>query len=233
MVELQISLNGILTSTGLERLDVGPRNPLQLWFILNKLTLVVSANVRSLKDVWIIGDHLVRSAYPYLQRIQDEHDSGHENHLHGNYDVYGFYPAFTENNVLTMVRNSLVEGMNRRYKFPSAIVILLSDQIIVEDPLYLPSEVDRKIKWILCEIDSLIQIRKSSLPTKAYIFGEPCIMWLRTFQNTKANYLSHDLLLKFNNMLRKTCMAKAVYTIPVQYPSESSLRCFKFDGKLK
>lgn len=196
------------------------------------LTLfLITANVRALKDVWFIGDHLIRTAYPYLQQIQQEHDSGRENYLHDHYDTYVFYPMFTETNVLTMVRNCFVEALNRRLKLPNAVIILTSDQIIIEDPLYLPSEVDRKLKWILRELDCAIKIRKSSLPLKAYKFGEPRIMWVRAFQNTRANYISNELLLKFNNMLRKTCMAKAIYTIPTNKYNNSPARCFDYDGK--
>lgn len=183
--------------------------------------------------MWFIGDHLVRSAYPYLQQLQQGHDAGQTNYLHSHYDTYIFYPNFNEGNVLTMVRNAFVEAMNRRLKFPSAVVILISDQIIMEDPLYLPSEIDRKIKWILREIDATVKIRKSLLPTKAYVFGEPRIMWVRGFQNTKANYIPDEILLKYNNMLRKICMAKAVYTIPVDTYNNASLRCFDYDGKMQ
>lgn len=163
--------------------------------------------------------------------MQEDHGSGHLNYLHSNYDTYVFYPTFTETNVLTMVRNAFIEALNRRIKLPSTVVILLSDQIIVEDPLYLPSEIDRKLKWILRELDAAVKIRKSLLPTKAYIFGQPRFMWVRGFNNTRANYISDEILIKFNNMLRKTCMAKAVYTIPTYSYNESAARCFDFDGK--
>lgn len=110
-------------------------------------------------------------------------------------------------------------------------MILISDQIIIEDPLYLPSEIDRKIKWVLREIDSAVKIRKSLLPLKAYTFGEPRIMWVRAFQNTRANYIPMDILLKYNNMLRKTCMSKAVYTIPTDTYDDATARCFDRDGR--
>lgn len=173
---------------------------------------------------------MVRTAYPYLQQLQQDFDMGKENYLHQNYDTYIFYPQFTENNVL-MVRNAFIEALNRRLKLPSAVVIILSDQIIVEDPLYLPSEIDRKLKWILRELDSAVKIRKSLLPTKAYTFGEPRIMCVRAANNTKANYLSSEILMKYNNMLRKICMAKAVYTIPLNSYNKGSQRLFEWDGK--
>lgn len=194
------------------------------------LHLIFLANVRAKSDVWFIGDHLFRQAYPYLQELQNDHQAGQVNYLHENYDTYIFYPNFAENNVLTMVRNGFVEALNKRLKLPSAVIILTSDQLIVEDPLYLPSEIDRKLKWILREIDSAIKIRKSLLPLKAYTLGELRIMWVRAFQNSKANSVPKDTMLKFNNMLRRICMAKAVYTIPPTSYEESSQRCFDYNG---
>lgn len=181
--------------------------------------------------MWFIGDHLIRTAYPYLQQIQRDHDGGRLNYLHTTYDTYVYYPVFTEINVLTMIRSCLVEGLNKRNKLPNAIIILLSDQLIMEDPLYLPSEIDRKLKWIIREVTSLIKMRKSLLPTKAYIFGEPRIMFVRCFQNTRANYIPSEVLMKYNNMLRKVCISKAIYTIPVDSYNDASLRCFDYDGK--
>lgn len=194
---------------------------------------IFSASIRAKNDIWFIGDHMVREACPYLQELQNSQDSGHANYLHSNYDTYVFYPNFTENNVLTMVRNGFIEALNKRLKMPSAVIILTSDQLIVEDPLYLPSEVDRKIKWILREIDAAIKIRKDSLPVKAYTLGEPRLMWVRAFNNTKANHVPHETLMKFNNMLRKICISKAVYTIPLNTYQQSTVRCFDFDGKTK
>lgn len=195
------------------------------------IIILLAANIRALQDIWFIGDHLIRQAYPYLQQMQDEYTAGRDNYLHGNYDTYMFYPNFAENNVLTMVRNGMIEALNNRLKLPSAVIILTNDQLIVEDPLYLPSEIDRKLKWILREIDAAVKIRKSCLPPKAYVFGEPRIMWVRAFQNTRADNIPKETLLKFNNMLCRICMAKAVYTIPVPTYEESTTRCFDYDGK--
>lgn len=188
--------------------------------------------MRALKDVWIIGDHLVRHAYPYLQQYQEDYEkSGEFNYLHYTYDVYGYYPDFTENNILTMVRSTLVEAMNKRTKLPSTIIILLSEKFITQDPLYLPSELDGKLKWILRECSTAIKIRKSSLPPKTYSFGEPRIMLVRAFQNSLANKINPNNLQKFNNMLMRTCMAKAVYTLPVPSFENADTRCFDYDQK--
>lgn len=145
--------------------------------------------------------------------------------------MYGFYPAFTETNVLKMIRNTLVEGLNARLKLPSIIVVLCADQLLLEDPLYLPSELERKVKWVLREVCKLIQTRKTSLHTKSFTLGEPRIMWVRAFQNSKRNDTDKENLLKFNNMLCRICIAKAIYTIPTPSFSSTNIRCFDFDNK--
>lgn len=185
-------------------------------------------HIRAVKDVWVIGDHMARDAYPYLQQLDMEHKKGFENYLYANYDHYAYFPSFTETNVLKMARNSLIDGLNRRAKLPNAVIVLLGEQIIVEDPLFLPSEFERKFKWLLREWDVNIKLRKSSLPSKAYTMGQPRIMWVQGFRTRRGSKINPDHLLKFNNLLRRTCMAKAVYTIPVD---DSSFRCFDFDGK--
>lgn len=178
--------------------------------------------------MWIIGDHLARIAYPYLQQLELDHKKGCENYLEENYDHYAYYPSFTETNVLSMIRNAFVEGLNRRARLPNAVIIILGEQFLTEDPTYLPSEFERKIKWILREIDILVKIRKGNLPPKAYVLGQPRIMWVQAFRTRRGSAVHSDQLLKFNNLLRRMCMAKAVYTIPVE---DASIRCFDVDGK--
>lgn len=113
-------------------------------------------------------------------------------------------------------------------KLPNVIVILIGEQFLMEDPLFVPSAFERKIKWILGELEFNINMRKSNLPQKAYLLGEPRIMWVQAFRTKKGSNLHPDQLTKYNNLLKRTCAAKAVYTIPID---DSSLRCFDFDGK--
>lgn len=177
----------------------------------------------------MIGDHLARLAYPYLQQLDEDHRRGFRNYLQENYDHYVFFPSFTETNVLKMIRNCLVEGLNRRINLPDTIIVLCGEKFITEDPLYLPLEFERKIKWILREFETLIRIRKSLLPEKAYTLGQPRIMWVCAFQNTRANGIAGENLNRFNNLLKRLCSTKAVYTIPVQ--DNNSIRCFDTNGK--
>lgn len=192
------------------------------------LCLIVD-HIRATKDIWIVGDHLVRTAYPYLQKLDGEHKRGYPNYIQDHYDHYGYFPSFTESNTLKMLRDTLVEGLNRRIRLPNCIIILCSEKLITGDPLYLPSELERKIKWVIKEYIHLINIRKSLLPAKAYVMGEPRIMWVQAFNNTRRNNISTDQIVKFNNLLRRVCATKAIYTIPID--DVNSSRCFDRDGK--
>lgn len=213
-----------------EKLEDGRENQRQFLFIL-RINSVVSDNLRSVKDAWIIGDHLARIAYPYLQQIDEDHKKGKCNYLHEHYDTYAYYPCFTDSNVLSMIRNSCIEGLNRRQKLPNVIIILCSDQFILENPVFLPSELEKKIKWVIRELIAAIQIGKDIMPSKCFILGEPRFMWVRACPNTKANLLSLENLLKFNNILRRLCISKAIYTIDITLVHHTNVRCFEFDGK--
>lgn len=66
-----------------------------------------------MKDIWFVGDHLVRDAYPYLQQLETDHKKGECNYLHENYDTYAYFPSFTDSNMLGMIQSTFIEGLNR------------------------------------------------------------------------------------------------------------------------
>lgn len=179
-----------------------------------------------MKDIWIVGDHLLRDTYPYLQRIMQNQSSAEEIYLQATYDVYAFYPDFTQDNVLSMVRNAVVSGLNSQPRFPSAIVILIGNLLLVQDKLFLPSELEKKVRWILREINSAITTRKSLLKPKCFTYGEPRIIWVKSFQTQVGDLVKPENLLKFNNLLRRICASKAIYTPGLRSFEASTARCY-------
>lgn len=129
-----------------------------------------------------------------------------------------------------MIRNTFVEGLNSRARLPSAVVIMCGEEFIAKDPLFLPSEFERKIKWVLKEIDAAIKSRKSILPVKTFTFGEPRIIWVKAFQNSVNNNLKDEHLNKFNNLLKKQAIPRGVYTIDLAVFADTTIRCFDKDG---
>lgn len=185
--------------------------------------------MRAVKDLWIIGDHFVREAYPFLQQLGDDFKNGQHNYLFHTYDIYCHYPDFTQTNEMAMVRNAAIEAMNKHDRMPSAIIIICGGDFVNEDPLYLPSEIEKKIRWILRDITSAISIKKSLIPPKCFTFGEPRIFWIRGFQTAKGNDVAPDVLLKFNNMLKRICSSKAIYAPDLALYLDAGERCY--DGK--
>lgn len=165
-----------------------------------------------MKDVWFVGDHLMRDAYPSLQNLKAAFIHGEKCYLQETYDSFGYFPVFTEKNTLSMIRNATVEGLNAHLKLPNAIVILMGNQIITEDPLFLPSELEKKLRWILREIMAAIATRKSMLLPKNFTFGEPRIIWIKNFQTHVGDPVDPECLTKYNNLLKRICAPKAVYT---------------------
>lgn len=138
-----------------------------------------------MKDVWCIGNHFLREAYPFLQQLGDDYKNGQYNYLHYTCDMYAFYPDFTMQNEMSMIHNAAIEGFNQHHKFPNAIVILCDEHFITEDPLFLPSELEKKIRWVLRDIDSAIKIRKSLMEPKCFTLGQPRIIWVRGFSSSQ------------------------------------------------
>lgn len=119
LVARQICTSVIIPWILYRRKDAGRENLQQFLFtskINNFKFNEIAENLRAVKDVWIIEDHLVRMAYPYLQQLEVDHKKGGCNYLHENYDTYAYYPSFTDRNTLSMIRTSLIEGLNRRQK---------------------------------------------------------------------------------------------------------------------
>lgn len=130
-----------------------------------------------------------------------------------------------------MIRNAVIEGLNSRARLPNAIVIITGDQFLTTDPLFLPSELEKKVRWVLRELSAAIDTRKSLLKPKCFIFGEPRIMWVRMFQCTAGDPVSQENINKFNNLLYRVCCGKAVYTPELKLFTNSSARCYDKRGK--
>lgn len=188
--------------------------------------------MRAVKDLWIVGDHLMRDAYPSLQDLQAAAMHGERCYIQDMYDTYGYYPVFTDTNPIAMIRNAVVSGLNYHLKMPNAIVILAGTQIIDQDPLFLPSELERKVRWVLREITAAIASRKSLLSPKHFTFGEPRIIWVRLFQTTMGDPVPQTNIIKFNNLLQRACAGKAIYTPDLDLFTASEGRCYDARGRI-
>lgn len=151
----------------------------------------------------------MRDAYPFLQNLKAANHQGDKCYLLDTYDVYGYFPVFTETNPLAMIRNTIYEAFNAHLKMPNAIVIVAGTDLLTQDKLFLPSELEKKLRWILKEITIAVTTRKSDLKPKNFTFGEPRIIWIKSFKTTESHVIPNENILKFNNLLRRTCASKS------------------------
>ena len=86
----------------------------------------------------MLGDEFMMTSYAeYFQNAFVEKDSDFNNmgYLKSHFDVYGFgqrNPAATlrNSNMISRVRNALVEAINKFVIFPKVILIVLEDDLI-------------------------------------------------------------------------------------------------------
>lgn len=174
----------------------------------------------------------MRDAYPFLQNHKTASMHGQSSYLMDTYDPYGYFPTFTESNPLTMIRNSVAEGLNVHLKLPNAIVVIAGTSLITQDELFLPSELEKKIRWIMKEILALLMTRKSHLLPKNFTFGEPRIIWIRAMQTHTGDPVPTEMITKFNNILHRICAGKAIYTPELELFTSSSTRCYDSHGRI-
>lgn len=204
---------------------VGGNTFLQHLNTSNNLFIIIG-KYKATKEVWFVGDHLLRDAHSYLQAMEYAYKHGDHNYLHATYDTYVFYPDFTETNYISMITNSVTKGFNSRPRFPNAIIIVTGTGIIVEDELFLPSELEKKIRWVFREIASTIATCKSLVKPKCFTFGEPRIFWVKNFQTTSGDPVPSEYLVKFNNLVRRVASGKAIYTPSLDLFVASMSRCY-------
>lgn len=185
-----------------------------------------AGKARAVKDIWIVGDHLIRDAYPALQNLQAAARHGEQCYLQDMYDTYGYYPDFTETNPIAMIRNTVIAGLNAHLKMPNAIIVLCGTDLITQDPVFLPSELEKKVRWVLREVMAAISTRKSLLLPKNFTYGEPRLIWIKSFQTTVGDPVPPAYINKFNNLLYRACAGKAVYAPDLEMFVTSGSKCY-------
>lgn len=174
----------------------------------------------------------MRDAFPALQNAQAAARHGEQCYLQDTYDTYGYYPVFTDKNPISMIRNAAIAGLNAHLKMPNAIVILCRTDLITQDPVFLPSELEKKVRWVLREIMVALSTRKSLLLPKNFIFREPRIIWIKAFQTTMGDPVPEALITKFNNLLYRACAGKAIYLPELEMFVNSGSRCYDKQGRM-
>lgn len=171
-------------------------------------------------ELWFIGDDLLTLALPVYQQMKTDHNNGQVlNYLESSYDTYFFDGDYRERNHLNMICNAFTRGLNERPRLPHTMVILTSNKFFLNQSTFLPSEADKKIRWILKEFDHLLRTRKEDIPYKAHQGQRTRIIWVQILplhadvwklkaakKRDQSPY--PERLNRFNKLLFKICEAK-------------------------
>lgn len=167
-----------------------------------------------------MGDDLLTHGIPVYQSMKVDHNNGKVvNYIEASYDTYFFDGDYRERNHLNMICNAFTKGLNQRAKLPHTVIILTSGKFFNKQETFLPSEADKKIRWIFKEFDHLIRSRKQDIPYKSHQGMRTRILWVQVLpvhadlwkleaakQRDRSPY--PERLERFNKLLSKICMAK-------------------------
>lgn len=178
--------------------------------------------------MWFVGDDLLSLGIPVYQQIKADHNNGKIVHyLEASYDTYFFDGDYRERNHLSMITNAFTRGLNERARLPHTVVLLTSSKFFAKQETFLPSEADKKIRWILKQVDHLLKSRKADIPYKSHQGQWTCVVWAQILpthadmwklQAAKRRDQSPfpERLTRFNKLLNKICTAKNHFFLEIK-----------------
>lgn len=171
-------------------------------------------------ELWFIGDDLLTLGIPIYQQLKADHNNGKTiNYIESSYDTYCFDGDYRERNHLNMICNAFTRGLNERPRLPHTVVIITSGKFFAKQETFLPSEADKKIRWIFKELDHQLRSRKADIPYKSHRGLRTRIIWMQILPvhadvwkldaaKNRDKSPFPERLTRFNKLLGKTCVAK-------------------------
>lgn len=125
-----------------------------------------------------------------------------------------------------MIGNAFTRALNERNRLPHTIILITSAKFFSKQETFLPSEADKKIRWIFKEIDHLTRSRRADMPYKAHMGRRLRILWVQVLpihadvwklEAAKKRDRSPfpERLTRFNKLLSKICLAKNHHFVQV------------------
>ena len=124
------------------------------------------------------------------------------------YDCFDVKTCFTNKystlngNLMSRLRNSLANAIDKQPLLPKLIVIILNDDVMSSFPFgpqTLPKNVARILHWLMVEFDRLITTHKERLSQESKKAGYPCFIWVEAPQHE--NFNNNNLRHIFNDGL--------------------------------
>ena len=146
-----------------------------------------------------------------------------------HYDIFGFSNPISDGehlngNIISKLINLFIEAINEQTLLPKAIIVIIDDDIMDELDHYkngISLAIGRIIEYLAESLHSIINSHKEALPTKAWKFKFPAILWCLIPQ--------HNVYDQFNEFKRK--FNKAVDKTAALYREMFTLRLSDWDPR--
>ena len=156
--------------------------------------------VPAYENIWILGDSFM--AQTYGRHFQQ--NESREFFMKQNFNVF-MYDRFnleSGSNILSRLRNSLIDAMNDRIILPKLIIIVPDYDIVRElkhERYGISMALGKILDHIVNEMKRLIEARKDQLGPKSKKFGYPHVLWIEP--PLHKNFTKNDYRRKFNENL--------------------------------
>ena len=172
---------------------------------------MLSDDVSGYENLWFIGDTFLATTFREHFKKEREYNF----YCKENFDVSAYCSSRQcekDQNIVRRIKNSLVAGLNKHWKLPKYLVILLDADIIdflCYTNIGIAGFYGEIVESVIKCIREVISMRKESLPTKAVKQDFPYIYWVslpqhRNFDNkprSKFN-LTMDSIIKLHPDMR-------------------------------
>ena len=166
---------------------------------------IFSANIKALRDVWLLGDSFMRSLWPTFAATRAKAVAANTTkpYLFDFFNVIPLYPGVGDANksLIGRIHNELVNGLDDHDWLPSYLVVL-PDKNIIEAAKFggfgCKVVFEKMVTWLVNAINDSINLRRDDIikkkPGPAPQPNEPLIIWIpmlvRPYINTLQRVMS-------------------------------------------
>ena len=126
--------------------------------------------------------------YQFQQNARSQ--DGKLDYINAHYDtilvVRDMEPENNEN-LLSPLRNALVETINQQLLLPKAIILVLDDDMLDELDHYktgITTSIGQLVEWLANQLHRIITNYKEAMPSKSHKFRYPTLLWCLIPQHT-------------------------------------------------
>ena len=210
---------------------------------VNVHCIVLSEDVKAIKDCWIVGDEFLSDTFTALQEFKAE--NAVKPHIYEQYNMMPFFQSpLKPHPRVVKVLNSFIEGLNSTPKLPK-YVLLIPDQDLIVGAKHLDYGVihiiEEQIKWLFKQLNKVIARRREDLQLKragAILKSthKPRLIWVSMINRPFATQLFPKKVMglryRFNALLKKYIEhERYMYFLRVFIPTHNVCN-FTVDGQL-